>query len=376
MNEQALPGQVVNENDQTGESPDRSSNGSSGWRPPPAGYLGIGIAAAVGLAGTLAILAAWKLPPFRTAVQTTADAYVKGRTTVISPQVSGYVVQVLAQDYQHVKTGELLLKIDDRTYQQKVDQARAEVDVALANLANNDQTIASKRAAVNSADAAVSSAQAQLSKAETDLQRASELVHQGSGSQAELDDTRAATVVARAMLEQARAAAVTANEDVKSAQVQGRVLTALIESARAQLGQAEIDLSHTEIRAMESGQLSDIGVRLGQNVTNGSQLFFLVPDSRWVTANYKETQTSRMAVGQKAWFTVDALDGRRFPGRVDQLSPAAGSEFSILRPDNATGNFTKVPQRIPVRIIIDQDPSAVAALRPGMSVEAYIDTGP
>jgi multidrug resistance efflux pump len=335
--------------------------------------VGIAVALTLGIAGALAILAAWRLPPFRSSVETTQDAYVRGRSTVISPQVSGYVVEVVARDYQFVKSGDLLVKIDDRTYQQKVDQTKAEVDVALANLANNDQAVAGKRAAVRSATASVSSAKAQVAKALIDTERAAKLVSQGSMPQSELDTANAALEIAKASLEQAEASVLSTNEDVKSAVVQGKVLSALVESARAQQEQAEIDLSHTEIQAPEDGQLSDIGVRLGQYVTNGSQLFFLVPETRWIIANFKETQTARMAVGQPAWFTVDALDRRRFSAKVDQISPAAGSEFSILRPDNATGNFTKIPQRIPVRLVID-GAEELSRLRPGMSVEAYVDT--
>jgi multidrug resistance efflux pump len=128
------------------------------------------------------------------------------------------------------------------------------------------------------------------------------------------------------------------------------------------------------IRAPEAGQLGEIGVRLGQYVTNGTQLFTLVPPDRWVIANYKESQTSHMAPGEPAWFTVDALGGARFKGQVERLSPAAGSEFSVLKPDNATGNFVKVPQRIGVRIVPDPDQPQAAQLRPGMSVEARVET--
>jgi multidrug resistance efflux pump len=347
---------------------------SSGWRAPPTGFVGMALALIIGIVGALAVLAAWKLPPFATSVQGTEDAYVRGKTTVISPQVSGYVVKVSAADYQTIKTDDLLVLIDDKTYRQKVDQAKALVDVASANLVNNAQTVASKRAAVDAAKASVSSATAQLNNSRISLDRAKRLVGQGSGTQSELDNAQAANDVAQAAVEQANAAVETAGEDVKSAQVQGTVLQAMVESSKAEEEQAAIDLSHTEIRAPGAGQLSDIGVRVGQYVTNGSQLFFLVPDERWVVANFKEAQTAHMEVGQPAWFTVDALNRRRFSGKVEQISPAAGSEFSILRPDNATGNFTKVPQRITVRILLDPGQPQIDRLRPGMSVEAFVDT--
>jgi multidrug resistance efflux pump len=141
---------------------------------------------------------------------------------------------------------------------------------------------------------------------------------------------------------------------------------------------AQIDLANTVVRAPEAGRLSEVGVRNGQYVTAGSQLMFLVPADVWVIANFKEAQTSRIAVGQPASFTVDALGNARLHGRIEQISPAAGSEFAVLKSDNSTGNFTKVPQRIAVRIRIDPNQSLARRLRPGMSVQARVDasTGP
>ena len=147
-----------------------------------------------------------------------------------------------------------------------------------------------------------------------------------------------------------------------------------MQAAEAQLGLAKIDLANTVVRAPRAGQLSEVSVRLGQYVTAGSQLLFLVPDSLWVVANFKETQTAHMQVGQPANFTVDALDGAQLAGHVSEIAPATGSEFSVLRADNATGNFTKVVQRLQARIAIDADQSMATRLRPGMSVIARVDT--
>jgi len=152
-------------------------------------------------------------------------------------------------------------------------------------------------------------------------------------------------------------------------------LEAGVENARAALRLAEIDLANTIIRAPQAGQVSEVGVRLGQYVAAGTQLLFLVPRNVWVVANFKEAQTARMAPGQRAIVSVDALGGAELVGRVQQLAPAAGSEFSVIRPDNATGNFVKVPQRIAVRIALDPEQPLAARLRPGMSVEARVDTG-
>ena len=165
-----------------------------------------------------------------------------------------------------------------------------------------------------------------------------------------------------------------ARQNIRTIDVGRGGLEAQVAAAQAALRSAEIDLEHTVIMAPEAGQVSEVGVRLGQYVTNGTQLMSLVPSERWVIANYKEAQTAHMAPGQAASFRVDALAGAKFSGRVEQLSPAAGSEFSVLKPDNATGNFVKVPQRIGVRIAIDPNQPDFARLRPGMSVISRIDT--
>jgi multidrug resistance efflux pump len=326
------------------------------------------------LAGVLVVLAAWRLPPFTGPDQATEDAYVQGLTTVISPQVSGYVLQVPVDDFEQTPQDRVLVVIDPNTYRQRVEQARAELDAKIADLANNRQTLDRGRAGVATEDASGLSAQAQLEKAQADLRRSSDLVRDGSLSVRENDQNLAAMREAQAAVAQAQAQRRSAVEAVRSAQVNEGALKAAVEGAQAELDAAQIDLGHTIIRAPQSGQLSEVDVRVGQYVTNGSQLMFLVPATRWVTANFKEAQTHAMQPGQRAWFAVDALGGVRLHGRVERISPAAGSEFAVLKPDNATGNFTKVPQRIAVRISIDADQPASARLRPGMSVEAHVDT--
>jgi multidrug resistance efflux pump len=332
------------------------------------------IVSLIALAGVLAILAAWRLPPFDSSVQRTEDAYVRGQTTIISPQVSGYVWKVLVQDYAHVEAGQPLVKIDDRIYTQRVQQARAALDAAKANLANNTQSLASRQAARASSQAAIANAQAQLLRAQADSRRVNELVKDGSVSIREADQTTAALRAAEAAVQQASASGQSATQDVLTVRVNKGSLQANVEAAQAALRAAEIDLSNTIIRAPDSGQLSDVGVRVGQYVTNGTQLFFLVPPRLWVIANYKEAQTARMIPGQRAWFRVDALEGARVNGHVERIAPAAGSEFTVIKPDNATGNFTKVAQRISVRIAVDPGQAVAMRLRPGMSVETRVDT--
>jgi RND family efflux transporter MFP subunit len=306
------------------------------WHLPRRGRLTIVFIVALAIAAILAIFAAWGLWPFGSE-ETTENAYVRGRTMVIAPQVSGYVVAVPVRDYEFVRAGQILVRIDDRIYAARVAAARANLEGQLAGLAN---------------------ARAQLLRAQADEKRVEELVRDGSVSIRERDQTLAA-------LRQAEAQAHGADGSKGGFEAQ-------VDAARAQLDLAQIDLEHTVIRAAEDGQVSEVGVRLGQYVTNGTQLMSMVPPDRWVIANYKEAQTAHMAPGQRASFSVDALDGARFTGHVERLAPAAGSEFAVLKPDNATGNFVKVPQRIGVRIAIDPGQKYAERLRPGMSVEAHV----
>ena len=309
------------------------------WRPPRKriGSIALIVLLAAGALG--AVLTAWNLPPFTANVEKTDNAYVRGLTMNVAPQVSGYVVAVEVRDYEQVRRGQVLAHIDDRIYKARVAAARANLSAQVAALAN---------------------ARAQLLRAKADMARVDDLVSDGSVSMRERDQTLAA-------LRQAEAQARQANGGQGSFEAQ-------VDAARAQLELAQIDLEHTTIVSAADGQVSEIGVRVGQYVTNGTLLMSLVPADRWVIANFKEAQVASMTPGQHATFTVDALNDARFTGHVERLAPAAGSEFAVLKPDNATGNFVKVPQRIGVRIAIDPGQPLVARLAPGMSVEAIVDT--
>lgn len=346
----------------------------SGWRPPKLSPAALIVIAVLTLAGMAAVMAGWRIGPFASAIENTDNAYVRGRVTVIAPQVSGYVTRVLVRDFETVKPGQPLVEIDRRIYAQKVAQAEAQVQAQQATLANNRQAAASRAASVQAQEAAVANARAQLMRAEADMARVNDLVSDGSVSLRERDQTRAALRQAEAAVKQAEAARLIAIEDVRTVEVGRGGQEAGVSGAEAALRLARIDLFNTLIRAPEGGRVSEVGVRVGQYVTAGSQLLFLVPADVWVIANYKEAQTARIAVGQPASFTVDALANTRLTGLVERISPATGSEFAVLKSDNATGNFTKVPQRIAVRIRIDPGQRAAGRLRPGMSVVARIDT--
>ncbi|MEZ2129061.1 MULTISPECIES: HlyD family secretion protein [unclassified Sinorhizobium] len=328
----------------------------------------------VGLVGIVLILYAWRLWPFSSSIVTTDNSFVRGQITVLASQVSGYVVDVTARDFQRVRAGDLLVRIDDRTYKQQLELAQAQRDQAIANLANVDQTTAQNRAEIVSRQADLLQAKAELQRAKADANRVEALGRQGITPQAQAEQSQATLRAAEAGVKRAEASIAIAQQTLTSTEVSKQGLQAALRMAEAQVNVASINLSNTVITAPRNGQVSEASVRLGQFVTAGSQLMFLVPPDVWVVANFKETQTNDIRIGQPASFTVDALNRARLTGKVEELSPATGSEFSILRPDNATGNFTKVVQRLPVRIAIDHDQPLAERLRPGMSVVTRVDT--
>lgn len=327
------------------------------------------------LIGALAILYAWGLPPFRPSSQTTDNAYVRGQTTIIAPQVSGYVTEVLVQDFQQVAAGQILAKIDDRIYRERVAQGSAGISAQTANLSNNEQSRRSAEAQVELQDAAVANARAQRVRAQADMRRVNELVDQGSVSLRERDQTLAALRQAEAAVQQAEAQRRIAAEQLRSVGVNRGGLEAGVANAEAARGLADIDLQNTVIRAPRAGKLSEVTVRVGQLVSPGTQLMYLVPQKHWVVANFKEAQTANIRVGQPATLRIDALGGAKLKGAVESIAPAAGSEFSIIKPDTGSGNFVKVPQRIAVRIRIDPGQKLAERLGPGMSAVATVDTG-
>ena len=330
--------------------------------------------AAIAIIGVLIVLYAWQLPPFSSAVETTENALVRGQVTIIGPQLSGYVFEVPVQDFQYVKTGDLLVRLDDRIYKQRLDQALAQLAVQKASLANVVQQRNSAEATIKLRQAALVDSQAQARKSTADLRRNEELISDGSVSKRELDVTRAANAQTIAAVAQAQASLEIARQDLQTVIVNRGSLEAAVASAEAAVELARIDLSNTRITAPRDGQLGQIGVRLGAYVNSGAQLMALVPKQLWVIANMKETQMDNVQVGQPVTFTVDALNHRKFHGTVQHISPATGSEFSLLQADNATGNFVKIAQRVPVRITVDPNQAESERLRPGLSVVVSIDT--
>lgn len=313
-----------------------------------------------GVCGILLILWAWELPPFISTIETTDNAYVKGFVTMISPQVAGDISSVKIKDYERVKQGQLLIEIDDRIYKQRVNQAIAILDSKKAALASSFQQEESAKADIRSAEAA-------FIKSELNWKRVEPLTQRGVSSQSTEDS-------ARANLDQTAAELEVKKQALKRILVDREGLKADVESAEAAVELAKIDLDHTKIYSPRNGHVGEVGAKLGQYVTAGTQLLAVVPDEVWIIANYKETQCANMKTGQPVVFSVDALNGKKMKGHVVRFSPAAGSEFAVLKPDNATGNFTKVAQRIPVRIEVDPDQKDAGRLIPGMSVITRVYT--
>ncbi|MCO6049165.1 HlyD family secretion protein [Mesorhizobium sp. RP14(2022)] len=332
------------------------------------------VALVLGFAGVLIALYAWRLPPFTSSVEMTDNAYVRGQVTVMAPQLAGTVAEVRVQDYETVKAGQLLVRLDDRIFIQKLAQARATLAGQKAALANSDQAKTSNEAKIRSSEAAITSAQAALTQAEAGWKRVEPLLVRGVITQSDADQAQATLQQARAAVQQAEAAREVAREDLRSTIVARGSLEAAVSGAEAAVHLAEIDVENTRIVAPRDGRLGEVAARPGQYVAIGTQLLTLVPDRIWVVANFKETQLAGMRPGQPVTFTVDALRHARLSGHIERFSPATGSEFSVIRPDNATGNFTKVAQRVPVRISIDPGQELAARLAPGMSVVASIDT--
>lgn len=370
-----------------GSNPSPEQPASSGPPPPPAPapasseprssrtrIVSSVIFASIALIGILIVLYAWQLPPFSSPVESTENALVRGQTTIVSPQLSGYVFEVPVQDFQFVKAGDLLVRLDDRIYRQHLDQSLAQLGIQKASLANNLQQRRSAEATIAQRKAALENSIAQGRKSAADLRRNQALVTDGSVSKSELDVSRAADAQANAAIAEARAALDIAKEDLQTVIINRGSLEASVANAEAAIELARIDLSNTRILAPRDGQLGQIGVRLGAYVNSGAQLMALVPDRIWVVANMKETQMVNVRLGQPVTFTVDALGHEKMHGRVQRISPATGSEFSLLPADNATGNFVKISQRIPVRIIVEPNQPLAERLRPGMSVVVSIDT--
>ena len=314
----------------------------------------------------------WDVLRFR---QSTDDAYVQSDVTLISPKIEGYIKKVKVADNQEVAEGAILFVIDDRDFKAKAAQAEAAVATTEAMIATYESRLKLQEAMIDQAAAVVKSAEADLSRAQQDYKRYSSLMTSDFASRQRFEQAEADARKAEAALAKSRAAYAAEQNQLAVLQSQRREEEARLQQARANLWLAKNDLDNTVIRAPISGVAGNRAGQVGQYVKPGTQLLSLVPLPQvYVTANFKETQLTRMRPGQLAEVSVDAYPDQVLEGRIESFAPASGAQFSLLPPDNATGNFTKIVQRVPVRIALPASGPLAGLLRPGLSVTVTIDT--
>lgn len=307
-------------------------------------------------------------------IETTDNAYVEADISHVSVKVPGYVVLSDVTDNQHVRKGELLAQLEDNQFSAKVSQAEAALASAKADL----QTLAAKvdlqHALISQASAGVVAAQADKIRAEQQLSRAKKLKVSNYSSQDDVDQLQAGFDSAAARLDEAKALLVAKERELAVFNAQLNQASSVVEQSNAALELANIQLNDTRVTAPFSGVIGKRGAMVGQYVQPGQALFSLVPDGAvWISANFKETQIQHMQPGQSVQVSLDAFPDKTFTGVIDSLSPASGAKFSLLPAENATGNFTKIVQRIPVRIRLELS-KAEARVVPGLSAVVKVDT--
>ena len=310
-------------------------------------------------------------------LESTDDAFVSGDVTPLSARVSGNITEMAVNDFQMVRKGDLVAVIDPSDYQAQFDLAQANLAAAQATLANLANQRIVQEALVHQAEATIDATEADVLRYQLEDQRQRNLLKTGIAGTQQLveqaDDNAKKAIAQRrlndAQLDQQKAA-------LAAIDIQEKQLRAQIQAAEAQVALASDNLRYTRILSPVDGLVGQRQVRLGQFVNVGTQVIAILPlPNIWTLANFKETQMTNIRVGQPARVTVDAFPDLKLTGHVDSWSPGTGSTFALLPPDNATGNFTKVVQRVPVKIVLDNNPSLGVLVRPGMSVEATVDTG-
>ncbi len=328
-------------------------------RHPYVATAGVALAIAVVVAAT-----AWWL--YARNFESTDDAFIDARVVSISAQVSGAITQVAVTDNQLVAAGTVLLHLDDRDYQAALAQARAQVEQAQATIANLGAQIEEQRARIEQAKNQVAEAQAALTFAQAENERAQDLATRGVGTTQRAQQTSSDLHQRQAALEAAEANRSAAVKQIAVLKTQQEAAAGQLDAARAAQAQAEANLSRTVITAPVAGRATKISAAKGTYAQPGQALVMFVPTNVWVTGNFKETQLARMRPGQPVSITVDAYPGRSFAGHVDSIQAGSGAAFSLLPPENATGNYVKVVQRVPVKIVFNEPPDV--HLGPGMSV--------
>ena len=305
----------------------------------------------------------------------TDDAYVKADLSVISAKVAGIITAVPVKDNITVRAGDVLAQIDDRDYKNAVDLAQNKLATQNATIERLKQQAIAQQAVIEQAKAQVASMKASLVRASADFERAQTLAQREYGSQQKLDQARADRDQGQAAVKAAEAAEVSAQANLTVLNAQTKEAEGVRAELQSSLDRALLDLSYTTVRAAFNGVIGNKVVQVGQYVQPGTRLLSIVPlDTAYIEANYKETQLDSIRPGQPADVAVDAADGRVYHGVVESIAPASGSQYSLLPPENATGNFTKIVQRVPVRIRVDGDAIREGVLRPGLSVVTYVNT--
>jgi membrane fusion protein (multidrug efflux system) len=308
---------------------------------------------------------------------TTDNARVNSDITRVTPRVEGYVTAIHVAENQQVKAGDLLVELEAADFETRVAQAKAELAQAEADAAQAKATISAQRNQIAEARAAREAADATVDLSTSDAKRLSELAERGWYPKARLEQLEAAERTARAQLDQARASVTAQQSQLTSVEAAAESAEARIAAARAKLSAAELDLSRTKIYAPVSGTVANKMVAEGQLLAPGTPaLAIVVSEEKWVVANFKETQIAEMKPGQCAKIHVDAFPNAHITGKVDSLAPSTGGTFSLVPQDTATGNFTKIVQRVPVKILIDKGSLAADLLRTGMQVTATVSTKP
>ena len=299
--------------------------------------------------------------------ESTDDAFIEARQFAVAPKVSGYIVAVPVTDNQHVTAGDVIARIDDRDFRIALEQADAQVAAAKANLQNIDAQITVQQAQVGASQAQVEQAQAALTFAEQQAARYQDLAATEAGTVQMAEQTASTLRQNQAALKNAQAALMVVQRQIDALKAQRSSAEAALAQANAQHDQAQLNLSYTTVTAAQAGRVVNLTTAVGQFAQAGTNLTMFVPDEIWVTANYKETQLAHMRPGEPVTLRIDAYPARVIAGHVASIQPGSGTAFSLLPAENATGNFVKVVQRVPVKIVMDNPPADVA-LGPGMSV--------
>jgi membrane fusion protein, multidrug efflux system len=308
-------------------------------------------------------------------VQTTDDAYVGGNVTQVAPHVSGFVAQVLVQDNQLVRAGQVLVSLDQRDFRAALDHATAVVAARAAALDGLRAQYVLQQSTIRQQQAELAAKGAQASFTAADAARYRSLAMTAAGSRQDAQRSDALDVQARSGVMAADAALDAARQQLKVLTAQIAEADAAAAQARADLETARLNLEYTEIRAPIDGYVGNRAAQVGAYVTSGSYLVSVIPVSGlWVDANFKEDQLARMTPGEPATVVADVLPGHPFHGHLASLAPGTGAVFSVIPPENATGNFTKIVQRVPVRILLDRDDATLRVLRPGLSTTVSVDT--